>query len=181
MWFYHRVIKPNDANKTCKQCRPWSDCSSMSSLIWVYTVCPGICVQNVNMYGRRINENIRISNWALPWENLPLAIYLLWYQVRLKQACSATETSNNLRISDKATIGIIRSTQWIKKVLTRLPICIFAIAIHIWQLLKKVFMKHYTPNHMLVPNENIFHLSVWSWQNLIRSSTAWTQSVCQIS
>ena len=28
----------------CKHCRPWSDCSSRSSLIWVCTVCPDLSV-----------------------------------------------------------------------------------------------------------------------------------------
>ena len=28
----------------CKQCRPWSDCSSRSSLIWVCSVCPDLSV-----------------------------------------------------------------------------------------------------------------------------------------
>ena len=32
-----------------KQCRPWSDCFSRSSLIWVYTVCPGLSVQKLRI------------------------------------------------------------------------------------------------------------------------------------
>ena len=30
-----------------KQFRPWSDCSSRSSLIWVYTVCPDLPVRKI--------------------------------------------------------------------------------------------------------------------------------------
>ena len=37
MWIYHRVLCPNN-RQNGKPCRPWSDCSSRSSLIWVYTV-----------------------------------------------------------------------------------------------------------------------------------------------
>ena len=32
-----------------KQCRPWSDCSSRSSLIWVYTVCQGFFVRKLRI------------------------------------------------------------------------------------------------------------------------------------
>ena len=43
------VLTWSKASKTCrqngKQCRPWSGCSSRSSLIWVYTVCPELSVQ----------------------------------------------------------------------------------------------------------------------------------------
>ena len=31
--------------QNCKQCRPWSDCSCRSCLIWVYTVCSDLSVQ----------------------------------------------------------------------------------------------------------------------------------------
>ena len=39
--------QPNASKRcrgNCKQCRPWSDCSSRGSLIWVCTVCPGLSV-----------------------------------------------------------------------------------------------------------------------------------------
>ena len=43
-WLFLRV----NASKRCignsKQCRPWSDCCSRSSLIWVCTVCPDLSV-----------------------------------------------------------------------------------------------------------------------------------------
>ena len=35
--------------RNSKQCRPWSDCSSRSSLIWVCTVCPGISVRKLRI------------------------------------------------------------------------------------------------------------------------------------
>ena len=34
----------------CKQCRPWSDCSSRSSLIWVCTVCPDLSVRKLKKH-----------------------------------------------------------------------------------------------------------------------------------
>ena len=43
----------SNASKRCrrngKQCRPWLDCSSSSSLIWVYTVCLGISVRKLRI------------------------------------------------------------------------------------------------------------------------------------
>ena len=33
----------------CKQCRPWSHCSSRSSLIWVCTVCPDLSVRKLRI------------------------------------------------------------------------------------------------------------------------------------
>ena len=47
MWLYHRVSKR--CRRNGKQCRPWSDCSSRSSLIWVCTVCPGISVRKLRI------------------------------------------------------------------------------------------------------------------------------------
>ena len=43
MWLYYRIMSPNDADGMT-QCRPWSDCSSRCSLIWVCTVSLGISV-----------------------------------------------------------------------------------------------------------------------------------------
>ena len=34
-------------SQNCKQCRPWSDCSSRSCLIWVCTVCPDLSVRKL--------------------------------------------------------------------------------------------------------------------------------------
>ena len=43
-----RFLKSNSSKRcrgNCKQCRPWSDCSSRSSLIWVCIVCPNLSVR----------------------------------------------------------------------------------------------------------------------------------------
>ena len=52
-------------------------------------------------------------------------------QVRLKPACSDTETSQSFEILDTETRGIILSQQQIKKVLIRLRrlICTFVVSI----------------------------------------------------
>ena len=52
---YYRVIGPKDADRMAnsvdpdqtwsKQCRPWSDCSS----IWIYTVCPDLPVRKLRI------------------------------------------------------------------------------------------------------------------------------------
>ena len=62
-WLYHRVMRPKDTDGMAnsvdpdetdpngKQCRPRSDdCSSWSSLIWVYTVCPGLSVRKLRNF-----------------------------------------------------------------------------------------------------------------------------------
>ena len=41
----------------CEQCRPWSDCSSRSSLIWVYTVCPGLPVWKLRIITWRQSQS----------------------------------------------------------------------------------------------------------------------------
>ena len=45
------VLLQSNASKrrrrNCKQCRPWSDCSSRSSLIWVCAVCPDLSVRKL--------------------------------------------------------------------------------------------------------------------------------------
>ena len=47
------VLPQSNESKRCrrngKQCRPWSDFSSRSSLIWVCTVCPGISVRKLRI------------------------------------------------------------------------------------------------------------------------------------
>ena len=40
---------PKRWSRNCKQCRPWSDCSSRSSLTWVCTVFPGLSVQKLRI------------------------------------------------------------------------------------------------------------------------------------
>ena len=67
MWFYHRVMSPRDADGMANsadpdqtappQCRPWSDCSSRSSLIWVCTVCPDLSVRKL----RKITVGLNLS------------------------------------------------------------------------------------------------------------------------
>ena len=46
-WRFLRVMHPKDNRGNCKQGRPWSDCSSGSSLIWVYTVFPDLSVRKL--------------------------------------------------------------------------------------------------------------------------------------
>ena len=49
-WTRWRFLKSNDSKRCrgiCKQCRPWSDCSS--SLIWVCTVCPDLSVRKLGV------------------------------------------------------------------------------------------------------------------------------------
>ena len=49
----NEVFTQSSESKRCrlngKQCRPWSDCSSRSSLIWVYTVCLGLSVRKLRI------------------------------------------------------------------------------------------------------------------------------------
>ena len=49
--FEQRGFQLRNVSKRCrrnsKQCRPWSECSSRSSLIWVYTVCPDLSVRKL--------------------------------------------------------------------------------------------------------------------------------------
>ena len=67
-----------------KQCRPWSDCSSRSSLIWVYTVCPDLDVwklRNITVYllqfvsnelscqGDCLGELWQMNKWTDEWTN----------------------------------------------------------------------------------------------------------------
>ena len=40
-------VDPDQTAPLDKQCRPWSDCSSMSGLIWVYTVCSGLSIRKL--------------------------------------------------------------------------------------------------------------------------------------
>ena len=47
---------PKKCSRNCKQCRPWSDFSFRSSLIWVCTVCPDLSVQK-----------LRIIRVTYPW------------------------------------------------------------------------------------------------------------------
>ena len=48
MWFYSSNASKRYRQHS-KQCRPWSDCSSRSSLIWVYTLCPDLSVQKLRI------------------------------------------------------------------------------------------------------------------------------------
>ena len=48
MWLYHRVMSKR-CRRNGKQWKPWSDCFSRSSLIWVCTVCPGIPVRKLRI------------------------------------------------------------------------------------------------------------------------------------
>ena len=43
-WLYCTVMRPKRCRWNGKQCRHTSDCSTRSSLIWVYTVCPALSV-----------------------------------------------------------------------------------------------------------------------------------------
>ena len=49
MWLYHKSNECKRCRRNGKQRRPRSDCSSRSSLIWVYTVCPGISVRKLGI------------------------------------------------------------------------------------------------------------------------------------
>ena len=52
-WLFLRVIIMSNASKRCRgnciQCRPWSNCSYRSSLIWVCTVCPDLSVRKLRI------------------------------------------------------------------------------------------------------------------------------------
>ena len=72
----HRVMCPNDADGMTNSVdpdqtapRPWSDCSSRSKLIWVYTVCSDLSVQKF--------RNITLLGL---WE-LSVGFFLVWYNV----------------------------------------------------------------------------------------------------
>ena len=57
MWLYHRVMSPTNADGMA--CRPLSDCSSKNSLIWVYTVCPGLSVRKLR-FGTIVRTGHRV-------------------------------------------------------------------------------------------------------------------------
>ena len=60
--FTLRVNVSKGCRGNCKQCRPWSDCSSRSSLIWVCTVCPGLSVWKLKII--TVNQfGISIIQW----------------------------------------------------------------------------------------------------------------------
>ena len=54
-------LPQSNESKRCRwngeQCRPWSDCSSRSSLIWVYTVCPGLPVWKLRIITWRQSQS----------------------------------------------------------------------------------------------------------------------------
>ena len=50
--------------RNCKQCRPWWDCSSRNSLIWVSTVCPDLSVQKLRIIMVSIDLVFNFSFWA---------------------------------------------------------------------------------------------------------------------
>ena len=49
MWLYPLSNGSKRCRWNSKQCRLWSDCSSRSSLIWVYTVCPDLSVRKLRI------------------------------------------------------------------------------------------------------------------------------------
>ena len=76
-WFCHVVAHISKRfSRNGEQCRPWSNCSFESSLIWFYTVCPNPSVQNVRIFMVRTysaKEFCFILNGltiATSWENL---------------------------------------------------------------------------------------------------------------
>ena len=58
MWLYHKSNESKRCRWNSKQCRPWSDCSSRSSLIWVCTVCPGISVLKLRIITVANSEHV---------------------------------------------------------------------------------------------------------------------------
>ena len=51
-----------------KQYRPWSDCSFRSSLIWVYTVCPGLYVWKLRVIIGKYSNDPKFSDRQV-WTN----------------------------------------------------------------------------------------------------------------
>ena len=67
----HWIFCPKDANEIVNKWRPWSDCSSRSSLIWVCTVSPDLSVQKLRVIpvivviSKNMDENLTfITIWT---------------------------------------------------------------------------------------------------------------------
>ena len=91
---------PKRCRRNCKQCRLWSDCSSSSSLIWVYSGCSGLLVQKLRII------MVTISWWQFQsprfWDHrkswLPMQQLCLvhrWLRGTLMIMCFQTDRSEN--------------------------------------------------------------------------------------
>ena len=73
---HHKILPLSNTSKRCrqngKQCRPWSDCSSRSSLIWVYTVCSGLWLQKLGKI--RMKQGEWVSRF--PWKSRTTGLML---------------------------------------------------------------------------------------------------------
>ena len=77
IWFYHRVMCPQNR----KQCRPWLDFSSRSSLTWTLTACPNLSVQklriiteqyfrsNILAFKKLLSFECKLKSWLKFYEN----------------------------------------------------------------------------------------------------------------
>ena len=70
------TLKFERCRRNGKQCRPWSDCSSRSSLIWVCTVFPGLSVRKLRIIMvyccilyKYVNDDFYVH---ILWQILPL-------------------------------------------------------------------------------------------------------------
>ena len=73
---------PKRCNRNCQQCRPWSDCSSRSSLIWVCTVCPDLSVwklRNITVNGIPFMKNMTCITYVQVYETSQRKIFPLQF------------------------------------------------------------------------------------------------------
>ena len=96
---------------------------SLPRLIWVFAGCTG------HFDGFVVLRLINLFLWVLNLYVTAKAVFRVCDQVRLKPACSATETSYSLEILDLASIYIILSKQRTTKALIRLHVCAFVVRI----------------------------------------------------
>ena len=68
---------PKRCSRNCKQCRPWSECSSRSSLIWVCTVCPDLSVRKL----RNITVLV-VINSCMKWKENNLCLSWILFRGR---------------------------------------------------------------------------------------------------
>ena len=128
-WLYHRVMSPNDADGMANSVDPDQTAPLEQSDLGLHYLLRPICPKTSENYGN-IHYQILSSlflevltscisyKWAPSRENLSSG-----FATRLKPACSATETSYKLEVSDRETRGIVLSRQWITKTLIRLHRC----------------------------------------------------------
>ena len=94
---------PKRCSRKCKQCRPWSDCSSWSSLIWVCTVCPDLSVRKL-----RIITVDQTAVWSVStlFAILSAFFFFLMHDSIVKPHCSIFWISTVIFVSESNFIYI---------------------------------------------------------------------------